>query len=599
MHSDQHAPRTIPDSTSTDSTGGLVAASSNGDLPLFHPQQRNTPSTLSKPPRRGIRKHFLGWKLLVLGSWLNVLLFLLPVAWVIGWAVPEWASVVFACCILGLIPLVKLHELTTMELSLRLGSSRTGLINATMGNLVEIVVAFSALRRCELKVVQSALLGSMLSKMLLVLGMCFFAGGLRFSEQDFDSTATGINSSLLSISVGAVILPTAYHFSLHTASEASPDERRGILKMSHGVSIILLFIYLSYLLFQLWSHTHLYNNATLTNTQRSPRLPNGPAMVLKQRSPGGTWRRRFSSDMDSVRDFEHLKSSEDVTTSSLSLKMRQREDTLVEKPSKMYSAPMMSRSETTLAGSSTLELNEKVYSAEGGVKPTVRLVNEKGSVKDVRREGSLDSVDSSTSEEAEWRPRILSPVVEVTSREERSQAATQEDVQREEEDEVPRLSIFLTIVTLVVVTILVVVTADSLVETLDEISKSVSKQWIGLILLPAVTSVAEMVTAVNVSVKDQLAFSINLAVGSTIQTALFVIPLMVCVGWAMEKPMSLLFDPFESVVLYIAVQTMSYVVADGKSNWLEGMILICLYMTIGVAFWYYPGANLPISLTTC
>ncbi|KAJ8692935.1 hypothetical protein PTI98_010195 [Pleurotus ostreatus] len=303
--------------------------------------------------------------------------------------------------------------------------------------------------------------------------------------------------------------------------------------------------------------------------------------------------------MDSVRDFEHLKSSEDVTTSSLSLKMRQREDTLVEKPSKMYSAPMMSRSETTLAGSSTLELNEKAYSAEGGVKPTVRLVNEKGSVKDVRREGSLDSVDSSTSEEAEWRPRILSPVVEVTSREERSQAATQEDVQREEEDEVPRLSIFLTIVTLVVVTILVVVTADSLVETLDEISKSVSKQWIGLILLPAVTSVAEMVTAVNVSVKDQLAFSINLAVGSTIQTALFVIPLMVCVGWAMEKPMSLLFDPFESVVLYIAVQTMSYVVADGKSNWLEGMILICLYMTIGVAFWYYPGANLPISLTTC
>lgn len=175
-------------------------------------------------------------------------------------------------------------------------------------------------------------------------------------------------------------------------------------------------------------------------------------MVLKQRSPGGTWRRRFSSDMDSVRDFEHLKSSEDVTTSSLSLKLRQREDTLVEKPSKMYSAPMMSRSETTLAGSSTLELNEKAYSAEGGVKPTVRLVNEKGSVGDVRRAGSSDSVDSSASEEAEWRPRVLSPVVEVTSREERSQA-TQENVQREEEDEVPRLSIFLTIVTLVVVTI--------------------------------------------------------------------------------------------------------------------------------------------------
>ncbi|KAJ8462819.1 hypothetical protein ONZ45_g17798 [Pleurotus djamor] len=146
---------------------------------------------------------------------------------------------------------------------------------------------------------------------------------------------------------------------------------------------------------------------------------------------------------------------------------------------------------------------------------------------------------------------------------------------------------------------MVVLTADELVETLDEISKTVKKQWIGLILLPAVTSVAELVTAVNVSVKDQLAFSINLAVGSTIQTALFVIPLMVSVGWAMGRPLSLLFDPFESVVLYISVQTMSYVVADGKSNWLEGMILICLYTTIAVAFWYYPGANLAASLTTC
>lgn len=156
--------------------------------------------------------------------------------------------------------------------------------------------------------------------------------------------------------------------------------------------------------------------------------------------------------MDSVRAFENLKSSEDVTTSTLSLKMRQREDTLVEKPNKMYSAPMMSRSETTLAGSSALDLDEKVYSSEGVNKPTVRLVNEKGSVKDARRAGSLDSVDSSVSEEAEWRPRILSPVAEVTSREERSQV-TQEDEHREEEGEVPRLSIFLTIVTLVVVTI--------------------------------------------------------------------------------------------------------------------------------------------------
>ena len=50
---------------------------------------------------------------------------------------------------------------------------------------------------------------------------------------------------------------------------------------------------------------------------------------------------------------------------------------------------------------------------------------------------------------------------------------------------------------------------------------------------------------------------------------------MVLLGWVIDKPLALLFDPFEPVVLYISVHTMGYVVADGRSNWLEGMILVC------------------------
>jgi len=61
----------------------------------------------------------------------------------------------------------------------------------------------------------------------------------------------------------------------------------------------------------------------------------------------------------------------------------------------------------------------------------------------------------------------------------------------------------------------------------------------------------------------------------------------------------MLFDPFESVVLYVSVHTMNYVVADGKSNWMEGLILICLYFIIAITFWFYPGSNLPSSLATC
>ena len=61
----------------------------------------------------------------------------------------------------------------------------------------------------------------------------------------------------------------------------------------------------------------------------------------------------------------------------------------------------------------------------------------------------------------------------------------------------------------------------------------------------------------------------------------------------MGKPLTMLFDPFESIVLFLSVLVVNYTVADGKSNWLEGMILMCLYLIIAVTFWYYPGKYAP------
>jgi len=166
-------------------------------------------------------------------------------------------------------------------------------------------------------------------------------------------------------------------------------------------------------------------------------------------------------------------------------------------------------------------------------------------------------------------------------------------------DEKSRLSWTLTLALLVLVTILVAVNAESLVESMDELSGTISKEWIALILLPAMNCIAECLTAINVSRKDHLTLSISVAVGSTIQTALFVIPFMVILGWIFEKPLPLLFDPFESIVLYISVHVMSYVVGDGKSNWLEGAILICFYINIAVSFWFYPGSTYSSTLGTC
>lgn len=80
-------------------------------------------------------------------------------------------------------------------------SLERAVLNATLGNAVELIVAIIALVKCEIQVVQSSLLGSILSNLLLVLGMVFFVGGIKYSEQGFKDTAAQMNSSLLVIAV--------------------------------------------------------------------------------------------------------------------------------------------------------------------------------------------------------------------------------------------------------------------------------------------------------------------------------------------------------------------------------------------------------------
>jgi len=161
----------------------------------------------------------------------------------------------------------------------------------------------------------------------------------------------------------------------------------------------------------------------------------------------------------------------------------------------------------------------------------------------------------------------------------------------EEEEEAPQLSLYMTIGLLSVVTVLVAVTAEWLVDSIGGLVEGggINKEFVGVILLPIVGNAAEHVTAVSVSVKDKLTLSLGVAVGSSIQIALFVIPFIVTLAWMMGKPLTMLFDPFESIALFLSVMTVNYVVQDGKSNWLEGMILMCLYIILGTTFFFYPG----------
>ncbi|KAG1869667.1 Sodium/calcium exchanger protein-domain-containing protein [Suillus tomentosus] len=527
-----------------------------------------------------------GWRVVLFGSWFNVLLLLIPVSWTLSFVLERHHKVIFIFSILSMIPLVKLHDLSTRELALRIGGTKAGLLNASMSNTVEMVIAITALRKCELRVVQSSLIGSILSKLLLVLGMCFFAGGLRFSEQGFGQTATQIHSSLLSISVGALLLPAAYHFAISGGKDSGSFEQKDdILKMSYGVSIILMFIYVAYLLFQFWSHKHLYQDSKLKSSKLSVKMPVHSRYLTEMLSSSTTL-----NDKPSMHDIRSLTS-------------RRRVSALPKLPYK--NSPLNSASEITLTGSKE-HLPETIK--QGVIQESTNRSSEGVSRQTTQNEH--DHVDGSTVAPLNppWSTSPMPSPVDTDpircASPEPMTASEGADLHRSPSAtnsfREPQLSWMVTLLLLTLVTITVTITAEDLVESMDGISTTISKQWVGLVLLPAVSSIAECVTAVNTSVKDQLDLSVSIAVGSSIQTTLLVIPFMITLGWIMGRPLALLFDPFESVVLYVAVQTMSIVVADGKSNWLEGTILICLYVIIAVSFWFYPvSSSLPSELAVC
>lgn len=271
------------------------------------------------------------------------------------------------------------------------------------------------------------MLGSILSNILLVLGCCFFVGGLKYREQSFNSTVASTMSSLMAVASASLIIPATLYAAMSNSAE---NAETNILFLSHGTSIILLIIYVMYLYFQLQSHADLF---------------------------------------------------------------------------------------------------EEVPSAE-----------------------------QSGEQEEEEEERLLNPW-----------AAT---------------------VVLVVVTILVAICADYLVASIDPIVETtgMSKTFIGLVLIPIVGNAAEHVTAVVVAYKDKMDLAIGVAIGSSLQIALFVTPFLVILGWIMDVDMTLHFQTFETVAFFISGLVVTLLIQDGKSNYLEGGMCLGMYIILALAFFVYP-----------
>ncbi|WP_109008187.1 calcium/proton exchanger [Nostoc commune] len=143
---------------------------------------------------------------------------------------------------------------------------------------------------------------------------------------------------------------------------------------------------------------------------------------------------------------------------------------------------------------------------------------------------------------------------------------------------------------LLVCTLLVALESEMLVDSLEVATSQLglTALFTGVILVPIVGNAAEHATAVTVAMKDKMDLSLSVAVGSSMQIALFVAPVLVIAGRVLGKPMDLDFKPFELVAVVVSVLIANSISSDGKSNWLEGTLLLAAYTVLGFAFYFHP-----------
>ncbi len=347
-----------------------------------------------------------------------VLLVFIPIS--IAAETLHWGTMtVFVTSALAIIPIAIWLSTATEEVAVVTGPAIGGLLNAVFGNATELIISLVALKAGLIDIVKASITGTIISNLLLAMGLSMFLGGLRYKEQEFKPIVARVNGSSMTLAVIAILLPT---MAAITSSKPNPNR---IEQLSLTVAVILIVVYVLTLVFSLKTHSYLYEVSLVELAE------------------------------------EHASHSK------------------------------------------------------------------------------------------------------------------------------PQLKIWLSV--LLISTIAVAYESEIFVGVVEEATKGLglTPLFTGVILLPLVGGAAEYVTAVGVAMKNNMDLSVSVAMGSSLLVALLMAPMLVLVGYFIGQPMDLNFNLFEVVAVAIAVIVANLISLDGRSNWLEGALLLATYTILGAAFYFH------------
>ncbi|CAI9787677.1 unnamed protein product [Fraxinus pennsylvanica] len=158
-----------------------------------------------------------------------------------------------------------------------------------------------------------------------------------------------------------------------------------------------------------------------------------------------------------------------------------------------------------------------------------------------------------------------------------------------DDEELPEISKWESITWLFILTSLISVLSEYLVNAIEGASAAMNIPiaFISVILLPIVGNAAEHAGAVMFAVKDKLDISLGVAIGSSTQIAMFGIPFCVVVGWIMGRPMDLNFQLFETATLFMTVLVVAFMLQEGTSNYFKGLMLLLCYLIVAASFFVH------------
>jgi Ca2+:H+ antiporter len=352
-------------------------------------------------------------------KYLRFLLVFIPISFILTKTQP--GSIILFCSIcLSIIPLAALIGDATEQITIYTGSKIGGLVNATMGNIPELFIGFFAVRAGLYNLVIASMAGSIISNILLVLGMSILLGGLKQKYQTFDKNIARSNFLLLFFTAMSVVIPFALQYVLY--KEIDGKVKAGLTAISLVIAVMLFIIYISGLFFSLVTHRNVF-----------------------------------------IKHEEH-----------------------------------------------------------------------------------------------------------------------------EEEAEKAKWSLLFSVIALAVTSVLVAVESEMLVSVTESMIKNYGapEVFLGIIILPILGNVAEHASAIMMAVRNKVDVSVEIAIGSSIQIALFVVPVLILISFILGNPIIYVYDAFELVAILISIALSLYIFQDGKTNWLEGLVLMSSYILLGVAFYF-------------